>query len=780
MELVGPSFEAAITSHISPKGAMVPMYSTTLGTKVSDPAQLDAAYWRKNLESPVLFSSAVETLLSQPKNSANLFVEIGPHSTLSSPLRQIFASNSLETQNSYTPTLFKGKSQTICLLNTIGTIYLHNCPIDFAKVSGTSNVLVDLPAYPWDRQNGNWKESRISRNWRFRQHPHHELLGSRTLEGTDLEPSWRNLLSPKNVLWLNDHRVCGEVTFPCAGYIAMINEATFQLANTTECTIRKLYMKVPLILPTNPSDVVELVTTMRPVRISDRLDSEWYEFSISSFDGSEWTKHTVGEVLPAAEGLKAFAPVLRQFSRPVSSEFWYDMLAKLGLEYGPRFRGLEAITADPVSFTANASLNEEPEGSKRRASVHPTVIDECLQLFSVAACNGRSIHLTNLYIPMYIGEICIGQNRSKMVAEAHGTSYEGSQGRGNVILVANGKKVLSMHDVTFVQLDHINQKDTSGIPLLSYAEWQPDIDFLPGNLQLSNPKKKHDELLLFARACMLSMILTYRDVSRKEPPSEALGSYTEYLGSQVKLLEANGLEELPEAQIWARKSIEELQLAWQTLEQSLKAKQLNFISDFARLGINNLKASFEKSLCKERDERNKETKEMFEDWVASLGNLSEWFSLLRHSNPTLRILEIGAKDRKFTANILSWLVSGEQALYSEYTWTEKGQVGSAIQERFGGYKGMRFQSLDITKDPFEQGFQEESFDLVIASDVSSESVLCSQLWLTNLFSLKVNDWRSCMVPVLQNIKSLLCPGGRLLIREYCPGKFIPNFPLLFL
>jgi len=723
MELVGPSFEAAITSHISHKGTMVPMYSTTLGTKVSDPVQLDAAYWRKNLESPVLFSGAVETLLSQQKHSANLFVEIGAHSTLSSPLRQIFASNSLEAQNSYTPTLLKGKSQTVCLLKTIGTIYLHNCPLDFAKVSGASNVLADLPAYPWDRQNINWKESRISRNWRFRHHPRHELLGSRILEGTDLEPSWRNLLSPKNVLWLNDHRVCGEVTFPCAGYIAMINEASFQLANTTECSIRNLYMKVPLILPTNPSDVVELVTTMRPVRISDRLDSEWYEFSISSFDGSEWTKHTVGEVLPAAEELKTSAPALRQFSRPVSSEFWYEMLAKLGLEYGPRFRGLEAITADPVSFTANACLNEEPEGSEKRASVHPTVIDECLQLFSVAACNGRSIHLTKLYIPMYIGEICIGQNRSKMVAEAYGTNYEGSQGRGNVILVANGKKVLSMHDVTFVQLDHINQKDTSGIPLLSYAEWRPDIDFLPGHLQLSNPRKQHDELLLFARACMLSMILTYRGVSKKERSSEALGRYTQWLGSQVRLLEAKGLEEVPEAQIWARKSIEELQLAWQTLEQSLKDKQLNFISDFARLVMKNIKASFEESLCKERDEPNKESEEMFEDWVASLGNLSEWFPLLRHSNPALRILEIGAKDRAFTANILNWLVSGEQTLYSEYTWTEKGQIESAVQERLEGYTGMRFQSLDITKDPLEQGFQEESFDLVIASDVSCESVL---------------------------------------------------------
>lgn len=726
MEQVGPIFEAAIANYISHKTTILPMYSTTTGTRVSDPAELDAAFWRKNLESPVLFSSAVQTLLSEQKDRVNLFVEVGTHSTLSSPLRQIFALDSQATRNFHIPTLLKDKDQALCLLKTAGSLYLHGCPIDFAEISGTGNVLADLPVYPWDRKNIDWKENRISRNWRFRKHHHHELLGSRILEGTDLEPSWRNLLSPKNVLWLNDHRVCGEITFPCAGYIAMINEAISQLANTNECTIQNLYMKVPLVLSSNPSDVVELVTTMRPIRISDRLDSKWYEFSISSFNGTEWIKNTIGEVLPFAVELESPAPELQQFSRPVSSEFWYGMLAKLGLEYGPNFRGLEGITADPVSFTANASVKSDPEESGKRPSVHPTVIDECLQLFSVAACNGRSIHLTKLYIPMYISKICIGQSSSRMVAQAHGTSYEGSQGRGDVVLVADGNKALSMHGVTFVQLDHINQRDTSGIPLLSQADWRPDINFLPGDLQLTNPRKKHDEMLLFTQTCALFTILTHRIISQRATESGDLWKYREGLKYQVGQLKEKRFTEIPEVQVWAQQDVEDLQLAWETIEQSLKTKQLTFIADVERLRVNTVDAFFEECLSQEKDEEKEKTEQKFEDWIASLGNLSEWFTLLRHSNPALRILEIG-EDGYFSSNIIRWLMSGEHALYSQYTWTGKGQVESAVEEKLGGYKGMRFQSLDITKDPLEQGFQENSFDLVIASNVSESTLHCEVL-----------------------------------------------------
>jgi hypothetical protein len=54
---------------------------------------------------------------------------------------------------------------------------------------------------------------------RFRKFKRHELLGSRTLESTDIEPSWRNVLRLEDVPWLADHKIVEDIVFPCAGYV---------------------------------------------------------------------------------------------------------------------------------------------------------------------------------------------------------------------------------------------------------------------------------------------------------------------------------------------------------------------------------------------------------------------------------------------------------------------------------------------------------------------------------------------------------------------------------
>ena len=83
------------------------------------------------------------------------------------------------------------------------------------------------------------------------------------------------------------------------------------------------------------------------------------------------------------------------------------------------------------------------------------------------------------------------------------------------------------------------------------------------------------------------------------------------------------------------------------------------------------------------------------------------------------ILEIGAGTGGATASVLNGLKSrfGDR-LYSEYTFTDIS-TGSFVtaKERFKEIRGMRYKILDISKDPLEQGFQEASSDLILASNV---------------------------------------------------------------
>ncbi|MCK4751567.1 MAG: class I SAM-dependent methyltransferase, partial [Bacteroidales bacterium] len=81
---------------------------------------------------------------------------------------------------------------------------------------------------------------------------------------------------------------------------------------------------------------------------------------------------------------------------------------------------------------------------------------------------------------------------------------------------------------------------------------------------------------------------------------------------------------------------------------------------------------------------------------------------------TLRILEIGAGTGGMTQAVLSLLPAGR----TEYYFTDVSHMFMLkAQQRFARYPFVQYKLLDIEKDPADQGFDINSFDLVIASDV---------------------------------------------------------------
>ncbi|OJJ07905.1 hypothetical protein ASPVEDRAFT_89138 [Aspergillus versicolor CBS 583.65] len=716
------AFEPAISPHVTCSDSMLPLYSTVTGKVVFNPAHLDADYWRSNLESPVLFSPAVQNLIDQHKERPLIFLEIGPHSTLSGSLRQIFAAHSVENTY-YVPTVVKQASEAHSVMKGVGEIFCQGVPVNFANIYRSGKLRTDLPAYPWDRQNNNWKESRISYNWRFRKHAVHELLGARMPETSDFDPGWRNLLSVRNVPWLADHKVLGERIFPCAGYIAMANEALRQLSDTQECTIRNLHVKAPLVLPSSDDTVIEVVTSMRPVRISDRIDSKWYEFSISSHGGRGWTKHATGKALASAEDLERVVLEPPSLERAVSSPIWYTMLANLGLQYGPHFQGLESITASPVRSEASATIRGQAVQTGITNALHPTSIDKCLQLLSVAATQGRSLLLTKLYIPMYIEEVCLGQSKDVMRARAFGTTLVGSSGRSSVELVSGDSPVLAMRGVTLAPLDIEKGSEPSKIPLSSHEEWRPDLDLLPSHLQLPLSQDSEDTMELLFKALGISVMLLHRNLSNVVTLSHTLHRYKAWL--------------------------ESLEQQWNILGEKLKAKGLGFIVEVAELTVHEFTTAFEESPCASISMARGNALRKLDDWAPSLSSLEHWLSLLGHSNPSLRIFEIGGQKGSLASFVLQNLASGENNLYSRYTWTDKFDTDDAVKERLQEYNRVDFKSFDVDKEPSAQELEEGGYDLIIVSDLAAQT--------------------STPGAALKNIRKLLAAGGRLLHREYCPS-----------
>lgn len=179
---------------------------------------LRPSYWRKNLERPVQFSTALKNLMA---TESYHLVEIGPHSALQLPIQQIRSSLGLsETELPYSSTLLRGKDADVCMKTLAGNLYLNGHSLDFLAVNDIdlsgATVIHDLPAYNWTYGPLLWKEPRSSVDLRNRERIRHELLGSETVAANGIERSWRNILKPAEVPWLQHHLVNSVVDIPRA------------------------------------------------------------------------------------------------------------------------------------------------------------------------------------------------------------------------------------------------------------------------------------------------------------------------------------------------------------------------------------------------------------------------------------------------------------------------------------------------------------------------------------------------------------------------------------
>jgi len=240
-----------LAKKINARETQVPFFSSVTGKLVKEDGELSASYWINNLVSPVLFRGAVEDALATIP-SPKTFLEIGPHSALAGPIRQIMRD---EKGVDYVPTLIRNGDAMSDLLNTAGQLWLRKVEVDFSSITPDGQTLTNLPSYPWNYQNRYWAESRLSRDWRLRNFLPHDLLGTRVVQSTDINPSWRKMLKLDNEQWLRDHEIAQDILFPAAAFIAMIGEAIRQLSGSSKYTLRRVSITTALVLQEDNSSV---------------------------------------------------------------------------------------------------------------------------------------------------------------------------------------------------------------------------------------------------------------------------------------------------------------------------------------------------------------------------------------------------------------------------------------------------------------------------------------------------------------------------------------------
>lgn len=478
-----------------PSSNMVPMYSTVSLKKITNPGDLDPAYWSRGLTSPVQFSQAIENVMSDFSESQLILLEIGAHSTFAGFIKQIVESTGVDEVRFpvYVPTLTRNDPDASAqLLAVAGRLHSIGVEIDMPSVTGVQSVECNLPSYPWDRRLYR-SESRLARDWRLRAAPHHELLGSRVPAMPDQEPAWRNIIRMGDVLWLGEHVLGGKVIFPAAGYIAMAGAACTQLrGESVSYTVRNLVLTSFLTLL--PGQQLELLTTFKKQKYNDLMESDWYNFSISSHDGTGWTKHCNGTVRAecfgstTTEELGAQA-IFPSYSRRVNSDKWYKAIRKFGYEYGQRFRGLENVSADPVQISAAGTVEDTSSDQYEDPMyfIHPTVIDSCLQMMGVARAHGLSRRIDVMEIPGSVESVFIARNGLKTSVNVQGIDEANQNLSWNAVAVSGGRVVLSVRNVRSVVMNRRLNKSLP-IPPLTNLRWIPLLGLLTNHESLLSAK----------------------------------------------------------------------------------------------------------------------------------------------------------------------------------------------------------------------------------------------------------------------------------------------------
>ncbi|XDG09065.1 hypothetical protein ABKA04_008680 [Annulohypoxylon sp. FPYF3050] len=528
------------------------MISSVTGQVVEGDA-LPAGYWSANLRQRVRFDTAVKVIGTDSAfKDVKVALEIGPHSALAGPFKQINAEAKLNL--TYISSFVRNQDDANQLLSAAGSLFITGYPVNLEEVNGpayeehqvgsilkpkTQFLLVDLPTYPWNYERQYWNEARASAELRAKTYPRHDLLGSRVAGLSTGSKVWRNILRHRDIPWLRDHSLGGSAIFPAAGYFSMAIEALRQVheeeagqedpAAYDGLVLRDIDIRNALVIP-DDEDGIETI-----VRLETTQDPEWHSFVIESCSNDTWTLNCEGRIkirpasssspIPQTNSVEESA-----LTKRVSGRTWYEAFRRVGFHYGPSFQQLQyASTNRSVRHAAGDVTVRESSGlieGESRSVIHPSTVDACLQLIIISIHSGKHKEMPWGVVPTQVEEMTIvfpkaGQAETTTGhAVAWTDASEGRRFNTHVQLADNsGNVLLDIQSLTCTAFEAAvpgGAKEAVERTPYSATSWKPDITKLVGKSTSANLNGLTPDLLeLVVHRQVVSEVLIFGTPSEK-------------------------------------------------------------------------------------------------------------------------------------------------------------------------------------------------------------------------------------------------------------------------
>ena len=765
--------------------------SIITGEDDEDDEELDCAYWSRNMMQTVLFSEAVEDAILSADNPFDIAVEVGPHGALASPFKEILASIG-KPAVPHISCLSRGVSSDEAFGRALGQIWAHSPEgaldldkfqriVQMLQGDHSGAFLTGLPKYPWDNRRVFWHESRRSRALRSRTDPGHPLLGTILPESTSSDMIWHHMLRVINLRWLTGHQLQGQTIFPAAAYVSLALEAASYAARTTEAHSTLIHVELnnltigkALVLDDNDNQGIEALMSFHIERTrkhnGNREISASFTYRTAVRDGTDTELRASGQlkalvaekeessmfrwppsVLPAQEAPPALMT-------DVDEREFYTTLNDLGYQYSGAFRALKNMThklghGRAIFATPRTS---ELHSSEKALLVHPGLLDASFQAIFLAYSWPGDGRLKSLHVPIYIESILVdvaacrtlkGEQlriESNITTDGSVTGQPGIRGDANVFTGDGGRQIIQTEGIRVIpfgvgtesQDTQLFFTNTSGVAF-------PDGELATCGDQARATTEEIELGWLLERISHFYLRRLIDEITEAEE-ANSKWHFRKLMGYARHVTRMARQGTLPYSKKeWIHDTAETMNTLMNAHGDKIDVRLMRSVGEHLGEAVRGESVILQHML---------EDGMLSEYYAQSLGMqpytvfLAKVIGQIAYVNPHLRILEIGGGTGAATRTILSQI----EGSFENWVFTDISsgffEVAEGIFPANDIITGrVNLKVLDVEKDVVEQGFEEHSYDLVVASLV--------------LHATKD------LHHTLRNVRRLLKPGGFLVMTE---------------
>ncbi len=372
MEAARPPFERELAT-LRFEAPRLRLVSNVTGESADPEAVRTPTYWSEHIRRPVQFARGMATLATL---RCDALLEVGPTPTLVALGQECIGADAAVWCGS----LRRGRDDWEQILESVRTLYLLGAPIDWAAFDRDyGRQKRALPTYPFQRTRIWFQARRAPARQREADDSAHPLLGRR-LPSPLPQAQFEAWLAADSPAFIGDHRAGGVVLLPGMASVEMGLAAARTLFGDGPHAVEDLALREAMIFDGEQARRVQTVVEPR------QGDVATFRVQSTTEDAGEWTLHAEGRIRVSARSTRdegeTLAVLRERCDRPMDAETLYERQRRHGYQFGPRLRGVRAVWRGVGEALGEIEL---PAGDDAAPyGIHPALLDACVQVLGAA------------------------------------------------------------------------------------------------------------------------------------------------------------------------------------------------------------------------------------------------------------------------------------------------------------------------------------------------------------------------------------------------------------